>query len=418
VLRSAAAILVIAAAALAGGGASQLIWSSAKPASTAAPSVGAPSGNSGSPGPSGGEDPFGSTPSGTGNGSGANTGEGAGGPSDVSSIAAKVDPALVDVNVIFNYQSMEGAGTGIVLTSNGLVLTNNHVIDEATKISVTDVGNGQTYAANVVGYDNTHDVALIQLQGASGLTTAKLASTPASVGEAVVAIGNAGGTGGTPTSAGGSVTALGQKITASDELTQRDENLTGLIEVNANVEAGDSGGPLVDAAGEVEGMDTAASEGFNFQTQGNQGFAIPISFAMSVAKDIESGIGTSSVHVGQTAFLGLLLSPPGQSATGGSPFSGSPLGGDGGTGGSTVACPGNPDGLEVSGVVTGTPAQKAGITGCDTITSFDGIKLSSAQDLTRVLVGYHPGQKVTIGWVTSSGQARSASIVLASGPPS
>jgi S1-C subfamily serine protease len=171
----------------------------------------------------------------------------------------------------------------------------------------------------------------------------------------------------------------------------------------------------VNADGEVEGMDTAASEGFNFQTQGNQGFAIPISFAMSIARDIESGKDTSTVHVGQTAFLGLLLSPPGQAATSGAAPSGSPFGG---TGGTAVTCPANPAGLEVSGVVAGTPAQKAGITGCDTITTFNGSKLSSAEDLTKLLVDYHPGQKVTIGWVTSTGQARSAPIVLASGPPS
>ena len=126
--------------------------------------------------------------------------EGSGGPSDVGAIATKVDPAVVDINVTFNYQQAEGAGTGIVLTPNGGILTNNHVIDGATKISVTDVGNGRTYPATVVGYDNTHDIAVLQLQGASGLQAVKLAdSSRLSVGEAVVAIGNAGGTGGTPT---------------------------------------------------------------------------------------------------------------------------------------------------------------------------------------------------------------------------
>ncbi len=108
--------------------------------------------------------------------SGSGSSEGAGGPSDVAAIASKVAPAVVDVNVTFNYQDAQGAGTGIVLTSNGLVLTNNHVVDGATKVSVTDVGNGKTYPATVLGYDKTHDVALIKLQGASNLQTAKLAS--------------------------------------------------------------------------------------------------------------------------------------------------------------------------------------------------------------------------------------------------
>jgi S1-C subfamily serine protease len=406
-LRSAAAVLVIAAAAVVGAGASRVIWPASQAASAAAPAVTTPTtvGNGGS---GGSGLPFGDGTGAGGTSTGGNASpEGAGGPSDVSAIAAKVDPALVDVNVTFNYQYAEGAGTGIVLSSNGLVLTNNHVIDEATKISVTDVGNGQTYTATVLGYDNRHDVALLQLQGASGLATAKLASTSASVGQAVVAIGNAGGSGGTPTSAGGSVTALDQSITASDELTQRNEQLSGLIEVNANVESGDSGGPLVNASGQVVGMDTAASESFAFATQGNQGFAIPISYAMGIAKQIESGKSSSPVHVGPTAFLGVLLSPAGETSPAGT---GSPFGGDG-----TQT---NSDGLEVANVIAGTPAQKAGIAEGDTITSFNGTKVSSGEDLTDLLVDYHPGQKVTIGWVTSLGQSQMATLVLSSGPPS
>ena len=261
---------------------------------------------------------FGSSGSGSsGSGSsGSGSSEGAGGPSDVAAIASKVSPAVVDVNVTFNYQDAQGAGTGIVLTSNGLVLTNNHVVDGATKVSVTDVGNGKTYPATVLGYDKTHDVALIKLQGASNLQTAKLASSGASVGQAVVAIGNAGGTGGTPTSAGGSITALGQSITANDELSGGSEQLSGLIETNANIEAGDSGGPLVNVAGEVLGMDTAASQSFTFSAQGNQGFAIPISEAWTIAKSIEANKGSSTTHVGPTAFIGLQISPNGSSSFG------------------------------------------------------------------------------------------------------
>ena len=162
----------------------------------------------------------------------------------MNAIAAKVSPALVDINSIFSYQSAQGAGTGIVLTSNGEILTNNHVIDGATKISVTDIGNGKTYNAAVVGYDSTHDIAVLQLQGASGLKTATLGdSSKAAVGESVVAIGNAGGTGGTPSNAGGSIVALNQSITASDSLDGASEQLSGLIQVNAGIQPGDSGAP-------------------------------------------------------------------------------------------------------------------------------------------------------------------------------
>ena len=111
-----------------------------------------------------GSSPFGS-------GSSGNTSTGAGAPSDISAIAAKVDPALVDINTNLSYQNEQAAGTGMVLTSDGVILTNNHVIDGATSISVTDVGNGKTYSASVVGYDRTGDVAVIKLSGASGLRT-------------------------------------------------------------------------------------------------------------------------------------------------------------------------------------------------------------------------------------------------------
>jgi S1-C subfamily serine protease len=320
-----------------------------------------------------------------------------------------VSPAVVDVNVTFNYQDVQGAGTGIVLTSNGLVLTNNHVIDEATKVSVTDVGNGRTYAATVLGYDKTHDVALLKLQGASNLQTAKLASSGASVGQAVVAIGNAGGTGGAPTSAGGSITALDQSITANDELSGGSEQLSGLIETNANIEAGDSGGPLVNVAGEVVGMDTAASQSFTFSAQGNQGFAIPVSEAWTIAKDIQANHGTATIHVGPTAFIGLQISPSGSSSSGFG--SGSSSGPGFGQTPSTVS------GLDVSGVVGGTPAQKAGIAAGDVITKFDGRSLTSDGQLTDLLVPYHPGQTARITWVTPDGASHTATVALASGPP-
>ena len=92
------------------------------------------------------------------------------GPSDVNAIASKVDPGLVDINTTLGYQQEQAAGTGIVISSGGVILTNNHVIDGATTISVTDIGNGKTYTASVVGYDRTKDIAVLQLHNASGLT--------------------------------------------------------------------------------------------------------------------------------------------------------------------------------------------------------------------------------------------------------
>src|ERR1035438_5350196 len=176
-----------------------------------------------------------------------------------SQIASKVDPGLVDVVSTLGYQNGTAAGTGMVLTSTGEVLTNNHVIDGATSIKVTDVVNGRTYTAKVVGYDQTKDVAVLQLVGASGLKTVTLSSSSAQTAQKVVALGNAGGKGGTPSVATGTVTGTGQSITASDQSSASAEQLTGLVETNAAIQPGDSGGPLVNSYGQVIGMDTAAS---------------------------------------------------------------------------------------------------------------------------------------------------------------
>jgi S1-C subfamily serine protease len=327
-------------------------------------------------------------------------------PADVAEIAAKVDPAIVDVDVQFSYQNAEGAGTGIVLRPNGLVLTNNHVIDESTRVSVTDIGNGRTYEATVLGYDSTHDVALLKLQGASGLPFAKIARARARLGQAVVAIGNAGGTGGTPVAAAGTVIALDQDITASDSLTETSEKLTGLIETSADVQSGDSGGPLVNTAGQVLGIDTAATGGFAFSQTGNQGYAIPIERAMAIAKDIEAGRETATVHVGPTAFIGLRL----YSQSNASPFQLPRVGSSG-------ARPTSSSGLEVYAVIPGTGAAKAGLAQGDVLTSFNGAQLSSDAQLARILVRYHPGEKAEVGWVTPKGKDESATIRLTSGPP-
>jgi len=177
-----------------------------------------------------------------------------------SQIASRVDPGLVDVTSTLGYQGATAKGTGIVLTSNGEVLTNNHVVNGATSVSVTDIGNGKTYKATVVGYDQSHDVAVLQLSGASGLTTAATGnSSTVKVGDNVVGLGNAGGADGTPSVAAGTVTALNQSITASDEGSGSSEQLSGLIQTNANIQPGDSGGPLVNSYGQIIGMDTAAS---------------------------------------------------------------------------------------------------------------------------------------------------------------
>jgi len=340
----------------------------------------------------------------------------------VNAIADKVDPGLVDINTSLGYQQEQAAGTGIVVTSDGEILTNNHVIDGATSISVTDVGNHKTYTASVVGYDRTGDIAVLQLHNASGLQTANFGnSSGISVGEDVVGVGNAGGTGGTPSAAGGTVTALNQSITAQDQGDGTSEQLSGLIETNANIQAGDSGGALVNTSGEVIGVDTAASAGYSFQFngqgQGNQGFAIPINQALSIARQIEAGNGSSTIHIGTTAFLGVEISPNGSSSNSGS---GSPFGGffgNSGSTGNTGNSGSSASGAAVAGVVTNGPAQEAGIAQGDVITSLGGKTVNSADDLTRDMGAYHPGDKVQVAWTDANGQTHSASVQLSSGPP-
>ena len=351
-----------------------------------------------------------------------------------SQIASRVDPGLVDVVSTLGDEQATAAGTGIVLTSTGEILTNNHVIDGATSIKVTDIGNGRTYTAKVVGYDATQDVAVIQLQNASGLTVASLGdSSTVRTGDNVVALGNAGGKGGTPSVAAGTVTALNQSITASDEGSGNSEQLTGLIETNADIQPGDSGGSLVNAYGQVIGMDTAASSGTQVQSQSGQtaeqAFAIPINEATSIAKQIAAGTTSTNVHIGATAFLGIESQPASQGSgdsggfggsggSGGSSGFGGFGGSDGSSGfggfgdgqGSSVA------GVAISGTLSGSPAANAGLAAGDTITSVGGQSVSTAQDISHVLVKYHPGNSISISWVDQSGQSQTATVTLASGP--
>ena len=341
-------------------------------------------------------------------------------PLSASQIAQRVDPALVDVVSTLGNQGASAAGTGIVLTSDGTVLTNNHVIRGATSIKVTDVGNGRTYTAKVVGYDASKDVAVIQLQNASGLTTANLGdSSSVQSGDAVTALGNAGGKGGTPSVATGAVTALNQSITASDEGSgANSEQLTGLIETNADIQPGDSGGALVNSYGEVIGMNTAASSGTQFQSESGQSaaqaYAIPVDNAESIAKQIEAGQGSSTVHIGATGFLG--IETDGSNSGSGSGDSGG-FGGFGGQGdGSGTNGSGTSDGVTIAGTLSGSAAANAGLTAGDTITSVGGQAVSSTSDIQQALVKYHPGDKISVSWAYLSGQSQTATVTLASGP--
>ncbi|HTT87594.1 MAG TPA: trypsin-like peptidase domain-containing protein [Acidimicrobiales bacterium] len=354
--------------------------------------------------------PFGTsggTPPSPGSGStGTNGSSGSSSTGGSTAVASRVDPGLVDIDVVLKYADESAAGTGQVLTSSGEVLTNNHVIDGATSISATDVGNGRTYSAKVVGYDRTADLAVLQLQGASGLATVSVGdSAKVTVGQSVVAIGNAGGTGGTPRAAAGSITNLDQAITASDDNGANPEQLTGLIEVDADVQPGDSGGPLVNGAGQVLGVDTAASANYSFSSAGGDGYAIPINQATNIAREIEAGKGSSTIHVGPTALLGVVVQPTNSAS--------SPFGGGGFNGGGSTS----DSGAEVIQVNAGSPAQAAGIVAGDVITSLGGRSVSTPSDLSAAISGHSPGDSVQVQWEDAQGNSHSATVKLAAGAP-
>lgn len=305
-------------------------------------------------------------------------------PQDLASVVSQVGPQIVNINTNFGYNSAIGAGTGIVIDPNGVILTNNHVISGATDITAFAVGNGQTYGVDVVGYDRTADVAVLQLRGGGGLPTAVLGGG-VSVGDPIVALGNANGQGGMPAGVAGRVVALNQSVSATDTLTGAKENLGGLIQADAAIKPGDSGGPMVNGAGQVIGMNTAATD--SYKMSGGQGFAIPIGNAMGVAGAIRSGAGSRTVHIGPTAFLGL-----GVVDSGGR-------------------------GARVERVVGSGPAAAAGIAAGDVIYSVDGVPITGATSMTDVMVPHHPGDTITVTLHASSGGDHDVSVTLADGPP-
>ena len=298
-------------------------------------------------------------------------------------MVAQVGPQLVNISTKFGYNNAIGAGTGIVIDPNGVVLTNNHVIAGATDISAFDVGNGQTYGVDVVGYDRIADVAVVQLRGGGGLQTAAIGG-PATIGEPVVALGNAGGAGGMPTAVGGRVVALNQSVQASDSLTGATENLGGLIQADAAIRPGDSGGPMVSGNGQVIGMNTAATE--SYKMSGGQGYAIPIGNALGIANAIRGGAGSNTVHIGPTAFLGLGVV-------------------DGG------------GGARVERVVGSGPAAAAGIGAGDVIIAVDNAPINGATSMTDVLIPHHPGDTINVTFRSKAGGDRTVPITLAEGPP-
>src|ERR1017187_5178009 len=324
-------------------------------------------------------------------------------------VASKVEPGLVDINSTLKYQDGTAAGTGMVLSSTGLVLTNNHVVDGSTHLSATLVASRRSYTAEVVGTDITDDVALLKLVGASGLKTVQVGnSAKAVLGTAVVALGNAGGTGGAPAATAGAITALNRTIAASDQGSSNAETLRGMLQTNAPIAAGDSGGALADSAGHVIGMNTAANSQ-NIGAQGtDQGFAIPINTALAVARDIAAGKSNSKIQIGLSGFIGVGV---------GSITSATCLNSSNGIGGAGAGyTPPVNSGALVCQVFAGTPAASAGMTAGDVITGVNGQAVTSEGSLTTIMSKFRSGSTISVTWVGINGQKHTSSITLIQGP--
>jgi serine protease Do len=313
-------------------------------------------------------------------------------PQDIQGILAKVEPAVVSVKTQgFEpgvFYPVSGAGTGMILTADGQVLTNAHVVSGATSINVTLFHETQARVADVVSADTTADVALLKIRGAKGLPTAKLGNSDSlRVGDDVIAIGNALALPGGATVTEGIVSALGRSISDSTE------QLSDLIQTDAAINPGNSGGPLVNAAGEVVGMNTAviqATPNGDALAQ-NIGFAIAVNTIKQVMAELRRG-GPASA----SAFLG--VSTVTLTADIKQRF------------GLTVD-----KGAVVTEVVTGSPAAQAGLQPGDVITRIGTRSIATADDIVAAVTGHKPGDRVDLVWQRGDKQ-QSGTVTLGARP--
>ncbi|WP_330233280.1 S1C family serine protease [Nocardia sp. NBC_00508] len=310
-------------------------------------------------------------------------------PLDPAVVTVAVQPALVNISASTKLAGPGAAGSGIVLTADGEILTSHHVVKGADTVTVTDLGNGNAYDAVVLGYDSGVDIALLDLPAAA-LPTATIGSSAGlRLREEVLAIGNAGGTGGPPTAVYGPLTDLDSEIVAVNVADLSRKALSGMLEVAAEVTSGQSGGALVDRNAAVVGVIAAASgDSVSAPDRSPNGYAVPIDAAMRVVQQIRSGTPTDTVHIGPTATLGVLVSN---------------------------ALP-NGTGARVDVALYGMPAHAAGLSAGDVITSIDDRAVTSVQSLRAALNTRKPNDTVRLG-VTGAEGERIVPVVLTAGPP-
>ncbi len=308
-------------------------------------------------------------------------------PTDVQGVLAKVEPAVVSIDTTqftggtasgTGSGEVEGAGTGMILTPDGEVLTNNHVVAGASAVTVTLFGQTKALGAHVIGTDPTQDVALVQIDGAHGLPTVALGDSDSTqVGDDVVAIGNALALQGGPTVTEGIVSAVGRSLSARSDVSGVDEHLSGLLQTDAPINPGNSGGPLVDSQAQVIGMNTAVAQsgGGNAPAQ-DIGFAI----AINTIKPLLPGLLT-----GGTGGAG--ATKPGSGAGAGATAGAAPYLGV--VVENVTATTARAHGLSttsgalVVGLAKGGPAADAGIRTGDVIVTVDGAAVADVAALVK-----------------------------------
>jgi S1-C subfamily serine protease len=342
-------------------------------------------------------------------------------------IRARIEPSVVDVTATLTFDDETASGTGFVIDAKtGLILTNNHVIRDATSVTVTVPATGQTYQADIVGVDVAADVAVLRISPEADLPAAPLGdSATVSAGTQVMSFGNQAGAGGSPTVAPGVITGTGRTIQADDGAAGFSETLHGMLATTAQIEPGDSGGPLADSAGAVIGVDTAAGLGGT-----ETGYAIPINAAMAAERQIAAREQGDGISLGVDGFLGVIVgsgtarSPAVQQAQerGAVPVAAASASSgrrclptqEDVTTPATIAPV--PVGALVVGVLCGTGAATAGIAAGDVITTADGHQVASSDALNAIVAGCRPGSVVPVTWVSTAGLARTALIRLGPAP--
>lgn len=297
----------------------------------------------------------------------------------IADIADKVSESVVSIVTSTNItdffgqnRSSSAAGTGIIVTKDGYILTNKHVINGASEVSVI-LDDGTTYEdVKVVAVDPLNDVAFLKIEDVSDLTPATLGdSKTIHVGQQVIAIGNALGEYQNTVTAG-IISGTGRSVTASDGTGRQSETLSDMIQTDAAINSGNSGGPLVNAAGEVIGINTATSTSAE-----NMGFAIPISSAKGMLNQlIENGkaertyLGVYTVEITPEAAKAYNLPVN----SGAYIYSSSAY----------------------TAVTKDSPAAKAGLKDKDIITSVNGAKVGSDGSLSSLIGEYKPGDTVQL----------------------